>query len=298
MGRNCAVGRSGWGGPSRGWWRCVLLGAAVLGVVCGCVLPPVTLGTIFLRPTEEMVGKPADYGYDYEEAYVPVAEGRVVCTWHVKAENAKGIVVVIPGSDRNKSRYLIGLPVFVPYGYDVILMDYEGFGDSTSGPPDLARLCEDGCAVVAHARTLHPNVIAFGVSTGGPTAVRAALEQDVAAVILEAPLVLEAQIELYLRAIGQVRESLWNLANIWVRPQIPPCFDIATTIAEVRAPKLILHSVDDDVVPFAAGLTLYALAPEPKALVPLSGGHGKMIEEDPDGYAATIVGWLDGVVGE
>lgn len=297
MGRNCAVGQSGSGGLPGGGGHRVLLGGVALAVLCGCVLPPVTLGTIFLRPTEEMVGKPADYGYDYEEAYVPVAEGRAVSTWHVKAENAKGIVVVIPGSDSNKSRYLIGLPVFVPYGYDVILMDYEGFGDSTAGPPDLTRLCEDGCAVVAHARTLHPNVIAFGVSTGGPTAVRAALEQDVAAVILEAPLVLEAEVELYLRAIGLAHESLWNLANLWVRPQIPPCFDIAADIGGVEVPKLILHSVDDDVVPFAAGLTLYALAPEPKALVPLSGGHGKMIEEDPHGYTATIVSWLDEVVG-
>lgn len=298
MGRNCAAGRAGGGIMPRGGARPVLLGGAVLAVVCGCVLPPITLGTIFLRPTEEMVGKPADYGYAYEEVYVPVAEGRAVCTWHVQAENAKGIVVVIPGSDRNKSRYLIGLPVFVPYGYDVILMDYEGFGESTDGPPDLTRLCEDGCAVVAHARTLHPNVIAFGVSTGGPTAVRAALEQDVAAVILEAPLVLEAEVELYLRAIGVAHESLWHLANLWVQPQIPPCFDIAADIGRVEAPKLILHSVDDEVVPFTAGLTLYALAPEPKALVPLSGGHGAMVELDPEWYAATIVNWLDEVLAE
>src|SRR5262245_53096829 len=99
--------------------------------ISGCTGdPPIALNDIFLRPTAEIRGTPGDYGYPYDELFVPIGDLRKVSIWHVHAEDPKGIVVIIPGSDRNKSRYLIGLPVFIPNGYDVILMDYEGFGES------------------------------------------------------------------------------------------------------------------------------------------------------------------------
>src|SRR5262245_6933619 len=112
--------------------------------------PPVTLDTIFLRPTAEIEGTPGSLGYRYDELFVPIDETRQVSIWHVHAENPKGIVVIVPGSDRNKSRYLIGLPAFVPFGYDVILMDYEGFGQSP-GDNSLENLLDDGFAVIDYA---------------------------------------------------------------------------------------------------------------------------------------------------
>lgn len=285
-------GRSMCGRGVRTW--CLLVVPVV--ALVGCM--PITLSTIFLRPTPDVVGLPDDYGFtDYEEVMVPVADERAVSIWHVHADDPKGIVVIIPGSDRNKARYLVGLPVFVPNGYDTILMDYEGFGDSTGGLLDLARLTEDGQAVLEYAQTQHENVIAFGISTGGPTATWCAAKMDLAAVILEAPLVLADEVELWLRNQEVEEAVLWDVANLWVHPQIPDSFDILKWIAFVDEPKLIMQSTEDDTVPFDAGESVFAAASEPKEFFELRGDHGEMVELDPTAYSATIIGWLDQVLG-
>ena len=270
----------------------VCLCALLPSILAGCPARPLTLATIFLRPTRDMRGTPADYGVDYDEVFVPISERRRVCIWHAKARDPKAVVVIIPGSDSNKSRYLISLPIFIPNGYDVILMDYEGFGDSTGGPLRLERLTDDAFAVVEFAQKRHKRIVLFGVSTGAPSAVRIAAELDVAAVILEAPLVLKDLAELWLRDRRIVIPPLWQIANLWIHPQVPDSFDTLRYIELVDEPKLIMHSVEDELVPHASGLRTYQAAPGPKALFKMRGGHGRMIELEPQLYADTIISWL------
>lgn len=101
-----------------------------------------------------------------------------------------------------------------------------------------------------------------------------------------------------LRANGFGGDGLGNLVNLWVDPRIPPCRAIVADIGRGHVPKLSLHAVEDDVVSFTAELTLFAPEPEPKALVLLSGGHGKMVEREPEWHATTSSAWLDAVVGK
>jgi uncharacterized protein len=253
---------------------------------------PIALNDIFLRPTAEIVGTPADYGYAYDELFVPIDAQRKISIWHVYAENPKAIVVIIPGSDRNKSRYLIGLPVYIPNGYDVILMDYEGFGASP-GEHTLSNLLDDGLAAVDYALSKHPRVVAFGISTGASPAVEAARNRNLAAVILEASLVLHDEPELYLRYIGLNIPLLWDIANAYAHPQIPEGFDILSNIGYVDEPKLVMHSTEDDVTTFEAGLRVFTAAVEPKGLFVQHGAHGAMISETFDAYRDQVIGWLD-----
>ncbi len=275
----------------------IVCASTIVSLLAGCVGPPPTLATIFLRPTTEMVGTPADYRVAYDELFVPVNAERQVAVWHARAEDPKGIVVIVPGSDRNKSRYLIALPVFVPNGYDVVLMDYSGFGDSTPTRLELDNLSEDGLAVVDYARSVHENVFVFGISTGGPTAVWVGKQRDVTGVMLEAPLVLEHEVEYWLRN-NDVLLPLWDIANLWVYPQLPPSFDILDNITDVDEPLLVMQSIEDEVVPYETGVMVYDAANEPRRFFEMRGGHGKMIELEPELYTATITGWLDALAGE
>jgi alpha-beta hydrolase superfamily lysophospholipase len=260
----------------------------------GCAPEPLTLESLFLNPNMEIGETPAGIGFrGFEERFVPVAEDRHVSIWHVKAENARGLVVVLPGADSNKSRYLIGLPVFIPHGYDVILMDYEGFGASTAAPLDLDRLVEHGLAVVRYAQSQHERIVAFGISTGAPIAVAVAKQLELSGVILEAPLVLEHEVELWLRDNGLAVPVYWQFANAWLHPRIPESFDILEHITGVEEPKLIMHSVEDEVVPYLAGQMVYDAAAPPKTFFEMEGGHGRMVEVDPERYTQTIIRWLN-----
>jgi fermentation-respiration switch protein FrsA (DUF1100 family) len=44
-------------------------------------------------------------------------------------------------------------------------------------------------------------------------------------------------------------------------------------VARAGSPVLIVHSRDDEIIPFAMGEALYAAAKEPKAFLELSGDH-------------------------
>lgn len=265
-------------------------------VVAGCPDQKFALETVFLRPSAEIEATPGDFGFDFEDVSLPISDTRTVSIWRVRAADPKGVVVIIPGSDRNKARYLVTLPVFIPNGYDVILMDYEGFGNSSAGPLDFDRLSQDGEAVVDYARQKHKSIIVFGVSTGAAIATDIAARCELAALILEAPLILLLEPQLWLKDNGLYIPPLWQIAFAWMEPQVPDSFRILENIPGVEEPKLILHSREDDVVPLTAGELVFDLAREPKTFFEMRGGHGEMIEIEPELYTKTVINWLDATV--
>ncbi len=46
-------------------------------------------------------------------------------------------------------------------------------------------------------------------------------------------------------------------------------------ISRVRCPVLIVHSPDDEIVPFEHGRALFEAAPEPKQFLEIHGGHNE-----------------------
>ncbi len=50
-------------------------------------------------------------------------------------------------------------------------------------------------------------------------------------------------------------------------------YDNLANLAEIKAPVLIAHSREDEIVPFAHGERLYQAAREPKQFLTLRGGH-------------------------
>jgi uncharacterized protein len=274
--------------------------AAVVGLLLvSSLVSCVTLDMVAMLPTRAMEDTPASYGAAYDEVSLPIAAGRQVSIWHIKAEAqpAKALVVIIPGADRNKSRYLVGVPVFIPYGYDIILMDFEGFGASSGRRPELDRLYDDVRAVIDFARTKNSRVVAYGASLGAPLAVKAAADHDLTAMIVEGPLAFDHEPEAFLRADHINFPLLWEIAGWWIDPQVPDALDIFKYIQDVAEPKLIQQSVDDEIVPFVVGQELFEAAPEPKTFFEMRGRHGQMVEIDPTTYIHTVVGWLDNVIG-
>ncbi|MCB1309727.1 MAG: hypothetical protein KDK30_16170, partial [Leptospiraceae bacterium] len=117
------------------------------GGLIGCL----ELEDIILDPVRELSETPAIYSLPYETVELRVQEERTIVLWHVRAELSEGLVLVVPGSDENKSAYLPVLSVFVPNGYDVVLMDYAGFGDST-GEAQLSNFVADARAALRYAQ--------------------------------------------------------------------------------------------------------------------------------------------------
>jgi fermentation-respiration switch protein FrsA (DUF1100 family) len=70
-------------------------------------------------------------------------------------------------------------------------------------------------------------------------------------------------------------------------------FDNLSKIGLLRAPLLIIHGTEDEVVPFAMGQRLFEQAPYPKQFVPLQGfGHNDIILEHTGGYRTAVARFI------
>lgn len=257
------------------------------GGLIGCL----ELEDIILDPVRELSETPAIYSLPYETVELRVQEERTIVLWHVRAELSEGLVLVVPGSDENKSAYLPVLSVFVPNGYDVVLMDYAGFGDST-GEAQLSNFVADARAALRYAQSQNTNVILMGASLGTPVAVRLAAETQVNALILEGTVVLDDQVAVWLNEHGYGNRVLIEILEAMTADKIPSDYDILRYIREVNTRILFLHSKQDEVTPYENARRVYRTASQPVDFRDLDYKHGQMIKRDHDRYIAMILSWL------
>ena len=62
------------------------------------------------------------------------------------------------------------------------------------------------------------------------------------------------------------------------------------------APLLIVHSPDDDIIPYEQGEQLFEQADEPKQFLELQGGHNDGFYLSRDHYAESLAGFLQQVL--
>ena len=59
-------------------------------------------------------------------------------------------------------------------------------------------------------------------------------------------------------------------------------------VAKVRSPVLVIHSRDDEIIPFHHGEAIFAAANEPKTFMEIRGGHN-------DGHVMSATVYRDGM---
>lgn len=284
---------------ARGAGRCGFASFQLRGVLpfilvlcSGCGV----LDGLILRPSADLRRTPADFGYAFEEVSLPLDDGELISVWRVPttAAERKGVWVILPGNDGNKSRYTIGLRIFVERGWDVVLVDYEGFGAST-GEPTLAGLIRSAFAAVDYAKSLDPVVVVHGISFGTPPAARVAAEREVTACVFEGTVDFYSLPSQFTANVG-IGSPLFLLADAVTTFGSSADWDLQRWIAQVDEPKLFLHSPEDNVTPFEGAWKTFNSAKQPKYLFTTQGEHVTQVFLDPALYQSILDGWMAGVL--
>lgn len=241
-----------------------------IAVLYGCVV-----GLAFLFQSHlvyypqigrEVAVTPTAYGLAYEDVEIETEDGERIAGWWVPAEASRGTVLLFHGNAGNISHRVDYLRMFSALGYSTLIVDYRGYGRST-GTPSEEGTYRDAIAAwrhLAEARGVAPyDIVLFGESLGGAVASWLAARHTPRALVLASAFTsvpdLGAQVYWFLpvRLISRFR------------------YDTLANLAGIRAPVLIAHSRQDDIVPFAHGERLYRAAGEPKAFLELAGGHNE-----------------------
>ena len=69
-------------------------------------------------------------------------------------------------------------------------------------------------------------------------------------------------------------------------------FDSIPKIAEITCPKLIMHSVNDEIVPFKQGQALFRAAGPPKTFIELKGSHNTAFVDSESQFIEGIKAFL------
>lgn len=218
--------------------------------------------------TVRMTPEEADFP-QAQEVMLRAADGTNVIAWTVPPKENRSVVVYLHGNGGSLAHRVARFRRLVDDGTGLVALSYRGYGGS-EGSPTEEGLIADARAAYEFARSTYPkaNIVLWGESLGTGVAVALAAEQDVAAVILEAPFT----------STRDVASSAYPFLPVTFL--MKDQFRSDERIGRVRAPVLVMHGERDRVVPFRLGEQLYAMANQPKDFVRFAdGGH-----EDLDRY--------------
>jgi fermentation-respiration switch protein FrsA (DUF1100 family) len=191
-------------------------------------------------------------------------DGARLIAWYAPPAAGKPTLLYFHGNAGGLSDRADRIKRFAGAGYGVFMPSYRGYSGSTGTPSELA-INADARLAYEHLRKLgvaEQAIVLYGESLGSGVAVRLASEQPVGAVILDAPYTS-------LPDVGKLFYPVMPVQTFMVDR-----FDSKKHISAVRAPILILHGTNDQVVPFTLGKALFEAAPQPKEMVVLQGaGH-------------------------
>lgn len=225
---------------------------------------------------------PHDHTYDFENDFEEYLwdtpfEGKINAL-HFKIENPKGVIVYFHGNADNLHRWGKIAVEFTKFGYDVLVMDYRGYGKS-SGPRNEEYLYSDAQFFYDFAKENYGEnkIIVYGRSLGGAFATKIAGENQPKMVILEATFY-----------------NLQDIVNRWlpgkvtdkVSPKMTYHFLSNQNILKIKVPLYHFHGTKDSVVPLKSGKKLFEVFEKehpkiPKKFIEIKGGtHEDLIKYD------------------
>lgn len=235
-------------------------------------------------PGRDLDATPRAFGLDFVDVNFTTADGVRLHGWYVSTDEPRGTVLFFHGNAGNISHRLDSIAVFDELGLDTFIIDYRGYGQS-EGKPSEAGLYRDAEAAWRHlvdelgADPARTGV--FGRSIGGAAAASLAAKHRPAFVIVESSFTSAVDMAAHLYPFMPAR-LLSRLR-----------FPVTDFLAGTRSPVLIVHSRDDEIIPFFMGRALYDAVPGEKAFFELAGDHNSGFILDRSRYITGLGDFLD-----
>jgi uncharacterized protein len=237
--------------------------SSVLTLLILITLPGCRSQLIF-HPDKVIRKTPGDFNLHYETISFETADNVRLSGWWIPAENQIAVVLFFHGNGGNISHFLDPVAVWNRMGLSTFSVDYRGYGMSAGDPTEEGtyRDAEAAWKYLVRQRGIDPqNIIIYGKSLGGSVAAWLARDRTPGMLIVDSSFTRIA-------AVGRDLFP-WAPAGLILGNAYPTEEYIRT----VKCPVLIIHSRDDEMIPFHHGQDLYEAAPQPKEFLLISGSH-------------------------
>lgn len=232
------------------------------------------------RPEPAACGVP-----DMRVVSLSTEDGLSLNAWWLPPRAGRPTVLYCHGNAGSMADCAFKVAAYREAGMGVLLFDYRGYGGNAGAPTEAGLYADARAArafVLAQEGVREDAFVLHGESLGSGVATQLALEHAPAALVLEAAFIS-------IPAVGKLQYP-WLPVHRLARDR----YESLAKIGRIRAPMLILHGEDDDLVPADFGRQLYAAANEPKRLHVFKGGlHADLYDH---GAGQVITGWIEEVL--
>ncbi len=202
---------------------------------------------------------------DIDEISLTTPDGERLHAWWLQTTGATKTVLFFQPNGTNISYHANRVNTFEKMGVNALLVDYRGYGLSSGRIKEEQHIYTDGRTAwnyLVHAKGIAPEtIVIWGRSLGGAVAAEIAQHQPIAALVLESTF-----------------HSLHSVASrqYWYLPTARLLrfhFENGRKLNHVRAPVVIIHSADDNYIPFRHARLLYDAASGPRTMIATTGAH-------------------------
>jgi len=260
--------------------KIALIASITIGVLL-LFLRYIETRTLFY-PTKEIQAFPDRANLGYKDVYFKTSDNVKIDGWFIPCKDSTFTILFCHGNAGNISHRIEKMKFFNELGCSVFIIDYRGYGKS-EGKPSETGFYKDAEAAYKYLLSQGistEQIIGYGESIGGAVIVDLASREKMKAIILDSTLT----------SVRDMIKSTYSFVPYWV---FSSRFDSESKIKLIKVSKLIIHSINDEIVPFQLGTKLYETAPEPKEFLQIYGGHNSNFYESKDLLRKKIGDYID-----
>lgn len=220
----------------------------------------------FYQPTKEL--KPIEFS-NTEEITIPVSNDTITAILLKPKSKPKATILFFHGTGGNVSTYQFMVAPLIEDQFQVVMVDFRGYGKSTGKPTHL-NIAEDGQvffdAMLQRDDIKNTPIILYGASMGSQIATLLAKNNQnrINALVLDGALSSFTDIAAFYAPQYKEMTEKSYVSPYSAKENIKPL----TTIK-----KLFIHSKEDKEIPYDQGLMVFNNAPEPKHFFEYKGSH-------------------------
>lgn len=234
-------------------------------------------------PVKTVEFYPSLINLSFQDLYITTPDKIKINAWLILHPKAKYTLLFCHGNAGNNADRLDKLKMLWDLGLNILIIDYRGYGKS-EGHPSEQGLYQDAEAayeyLVNDRKILPEQIILYGESLGTSVVIDLAARVKVRALIVEG-------------GFSSGRDMARILYPFLSTFLFSDRFNSLEKIKKIEAPKLFIHSPDDEIVPFKLAKKLYNAASGAKEFIEINGDHNNAFLDSQEKYLSSISAFIE-----
>lgn len=220
---------------------------------------------LIFHPTVGKTNVPGSF--PAEKVTFDSSDNAQLTAWYYNEFPTQPTVLFFHGNAGNISHRFPQLKIFQELKLNALIIDYRGYGESTGIIDSEQDLYDDAQAawdfLTTQKNTPASNIIIWGRSLGGSVAIDLGQKTAAKAIVVES-------------SFSSVKALAEN--NFWFVPTslvLRYQFFNQRKITKSLSPVVVIHSVEDEIIPFTEAKKIFDAARDPKQLHAIKGSHNE-----------------------